>query len=91
MPRENETYWICLNRDCGNSAACKETECEQESRLCDCGSLMKRGTHPMVYSYLNFLRETPDSETEEKKEEEETPCERGMWALQPSGERLRWS
>lgn len=91
MPRGSEMYWLCLNRDCGKSAVCEEAGLGQESRVCDCGRLMKKGTHATVFSYLNFLRETTSSEHEKKKEEEETPCERGMWSMQPCEERLRWS
>jgi hypothetical protein len=91
MLRGEETYWICTNRDCGKTAACNETERSLESCVCDCGSLMKREAHATVYAYLNFLRETASTETAEKKEEEETPCERGMWSIQSCGERLRWS
>ncbi len=91
MLRENEAYWMCLNRECGNTAPCDEAEREQESHVCGCGSMMRRGTRAAVYSYLNFLREAPSSETEEKKEEERMPCETGMWSMKPRGERLRWS
>jgi hypothetical protein len=76
MLKGEETYWICLNRDCGKTAACNETERGLESRVCDCGSLMKRETHAAVFSYLNFLSDEGSSKTEESKEKEETPCER---------------
>ena len=91
MLMEQETYWLCLNRDCGKTMRCEEGERELETRACDCGRLMKRAMHATVYSYLNFLRETANSKTAEKKEEEETPCKTEMWAIQPCGERLRWS
>jgi hypothetical protein len=91
MRRGHETYWICLNRACEKTLACEDVERELETRVCDCGRLMKRAAHATVFSYLNFLRETASRDAEEKKEGEETPCERGMWAIQKSGERLRWS
>jgi hypothetical protein len=91
MLRGLETYWLCLNRACEKTVACEDAEHELETRMCECGRLMKRETHATVYSYLNFLRETASGESEEKKEEEETPCERGTWAVQPCAERLRWS
>jgi hypothetical protein len=89
MLREEGVYWICLNRNCGKTQACDETEREFETRACECGSVMKKETHATVFSYLNFLRETESSEIE-KKEEEETPCDRSMWTEQPCGERLLW-
>jgi hypothetical protein len=91
MLREHEAHWICLNRDCGKTAASGEDEREQEVRTCDCGGQMKKEAPARVYSYLNFLREANSSESEEKKAEEETPCESRMWAIQSSGETLRWS
>lgn len=90
MLRGETTYWICQNRNCGKTRACGETESVLETRACECGSLMKKEEHATVFSYLNFLRETESSETE-KKEEEEKPCERSMWAEQPCGEELLWS
>jgi hypothetical protein len=91
MPREQVTYWLCLNRDCGKTLTCEEAERELETRACECGRLMKRETHATVFSYLNFLRETANSGTVEQKGEAETPCESEMWSIQPCGERLRWS
>ena len=91
MPRGEVTYWICQNRNCGKTQACDETERELETRACECGTSMKKEAHASVFSYLNFLRETASSETVKKKDEEETPCESGMWSMQSSGERLRWS
>jgi hypothetical protein len=89
MLREEATYWICQNRDCGKTQARDETERELETRACECGSSMKKETHATVFSYLNFLRETGSSETE-KKEEEEKTCERSMWTEQPCGGELLW-
>ena len=86
-----ETHWLCRNRGCEKTLACEEAESELETRACVCGSLMTKETQATVFSYLNFLRETPSSESEEKKEEEETPCETRMWSMQQYGERLRWS
>jgi len=91
MLREQETHWLCQNRDCRKTLECGEAERGLETRACDCGSMMKKEAHATVFSYLNFLRETAGSETVKKKEEEETPCESGMWSMQSSGERLRWS
>jgi hypothetical protein len=74
MPRTDETYWHCTSRDCGMTAACEETERSLETRICDCGNLMKRETHAAVFAYLNFLREETCSETADVNEKEETPC-----------------
>ena len=90
MLRGEAPYWICQNRNCVETQACNETERGLETRVCKCGSPMKKETHATVFSYLNFLRETENSDTE-KKEEEEKPCERSMWAEQPCGEELLWS
>lgn len=90
MPKGEATYWICRDRNCCKTQACDETECELETRACECGSLMKKEAHAAVFSYLNFLRETESSETE-KKEEEEKPCEKSMWTEQPCGGTLLWS
>ena len=76
MLRGEEAYWICQNRDCGLTAVCDAREYGTETHTCRCGSLMKKKTQATVFSYLNFLREAASGETEEKKEEEETPCER---------------
>ena len=75
MLRGEETYWICLNRNCGLTAVCDAAEYGMETHTCRCGSLMKKKTHAEVFSYLNFLREN-GSEIEEVKEREETPCEK---------------
>ncbi len=76
MLRGHETYWLCLNRHCGKTAACHEAERELETRVCDCGSLMKKEAQATVFSYLNFLREETSAETDEAKQKEETPCDR---------------
>ena len=91
MQADHETYWVCLNRGCGKTVAYEEAERDLETRACECGSIMKKDTHATVITYLNFLRETPNSETEEKRAEEETQCESRMWSMQPCGERLCWS
>jgi hypothetical protein len=89
MLRDEATYWICQNRDCGKTQSCDEAEGELETRVCECGTPMKKEARTAVFSYLNFLRETGSSETE-KKEEDEKPCERSMWTEQPCGEELLW-
>jgi hypothetical protein len=89
MLRAETAYWTCQNRNCGKTQASDETERALETRACECGSLMKKETHPTVFSYLNFLRETGSGETE-KKEEEEKPCDRSMWTEQPCGRELLW-
>ena len=89
MLRGEAAHWICENRNCGKTHACDEAGRELETRECECGSSMKKATHATVFSYLNFLRETESSGTEEK-EEEEKPCERSMWTERPSGERHLW-
>ena len=76
MLRGEERHWICLNRDCGKTAACDGAERGLETRACDCGSLMKKEGHAPKFSYLNFLRDEESSATEESKAKEETPCER---------------
>ena len=75
MPRADETYWFCINRDCGKTAACDETECGLETRARDCGSLMRREARAVVFAYLNFLWDEARSVTEGTNEKEETPCE----------------
>jgi hypothetical protein len=75
MLKVDGTYWHCTNRDCGMTAACDETESGLETRVCDCGGLMKREAHASVFSYLNFLREETCSETTDIIEKEEMPCE----------------
>lgn len=89
MLREEAMYWICQNRDCGRTKPGDETGLELETRVCECGSPMKKEAHAPVFSYLNFLREAGSDETE-RKEEEEKPCERSMWTEQPCGEELLW-
>lgn len=90
MLRGQETYWLCINRNCGKTQPCSEAERKLETRMCVCGNGMKKVAHATVFSYLNFLQETGSSETG-KKEEEETPCDRSLWSEQPCGEKLRWS
>ena len=90
MLREPGTYWLCTDRNCGKTQLCNQTECESETRTCACGSGMKKVAQATVFSYLNFLQETGSNETG-KKEEEQTPCDRSLWAEQPCGEKLRWS
>jgi hypothetical protein len=67
MLRGEETHWICMNRACGATAACDETDRALNTRACRCGQLMRKEAQPAVFSYLNFLRE---------EESGETPCER---------------
>jgi hypothetical protein len=76
MLRGEETYWICMNRDCGAAVACDKADRGLKTRVCRCGQWMRKEAHPVVFSYLNFLREEASGETEEMKEKEETPCER---------------
>jgi len=75
MLRGEEAYWICTNRDCGITAVCDATEHETETHICRCGSQMKKKSHPPIFSYLEFLKEEKNSETQEANEKEETPCE----------------
>jgi hypothetical protein len=75
MLRAEETYWHCNNRDCGTTLACDGAERGLETRVCDCGSLMKREAHASVFAYLNFLSEESCSETADINKKEETPCE----------------
>lgn len=75
MLKADETYWHCINRDCGMNAACDEAERGMEWRVCDCGGLMKKVAHPTVFSYLNFLWEETHTETADVNEKEGTPCE----------------
>jgi hypothetical protein len=74
MLRGEETYWICLNRDCGLAAVCDAAECAMETHTCRCGSLMRKKVYTGMFSYLDFLRED-SSEIDEANEKEETPCE----------------
>lgn len=75
MLRGAGAYWICLNQDCGITAACDGTETGVETHICRCGSQMKKRTHATVFSYLDFLREEANSGAEQTKEKEETSCE----------------
>jgi hypothetical protein len=76
MLKGEETYWICLNPDCGKTATCKQAERKLETRVRACGNLMKKETHATVFSYPDFLKGEESSETKESKEKEETPCEK---------------
>jgi len=75
MLRADETHWHCINRDCGKAAACEETERDLETRVCDCGGLMKREAPAAVFAYLNFLWDEASCVARETKERDETPCE----------------
>ena len=90
MLGEQETYWLCIDRNCGETRPCDKAERGMETRACVCGNAMKKVAHAAVFSYLNFLQETGSNETE-KKEEEETPCDRSLWTERPCGEKLLWS
>lgn len=76
MRREDEAHWQCSNRACGKTAPARGPDCAAETRACVCGSPMKKQLQSRVFSYLNFLREEPSSECEERLEKESKPCER---------------
>jgi hypothetical protein len=76
MLRMAERYWHCLNRACGMTTLPGEAEEGLETRRCVCGSLMKKHSHPTVFSYLNFLREEPDAEQDDRERKEQGVCER---------------
>jgi len=76
MLRGEAAHWICPNRDCGMTVAGDEADSGRETRVCSCGRLMRKETRATVFSYLKFLREEANSEAEEMKEKEATPCEK---------------
>ena len=73
MRREEEAHWQCPNRACGKTAPATERDCAAEPRVCECGSAMKKQLQPRVFSYLNFLREEPSSESVEHSGKEPGP------------------
>jgi hypothetical protein len=73
MSKNPAAYWICRNRGCGASEVVRGTESQRESKRCLCGSAMLKGKLPVVFTYLDFLREETGSFREIVEEQE--PCE----------------
>jgi hypothetical protein len=68
-----QVYWQCVNRNCGLTALSTPKERDLENRMCVCGSPMEKREHSVVFSYLNFLREEPETEPAERTRKEQWP------------------
>ncbi len=70
MQRAEIKVWHCQNRDCDVSIAASFLREQESGPQCICGSVMKKTEHPMVFTYLNFLREESGTAGMDRREGE---------------------